>query len=91
MAEQQQDGGGFQLVLIERDDRQAIYETWVRLSTEVHGFHRYSLDTGTCERIDKPRPTSCDLSVANRMGSVIKRAIEGHGGDVPDRIEREYW
>ena len=33
--------GGFELVLTERDDEQAIYQTWVSLSSNLHGFHRY--------------------------------------------------
>ena len=52
--------GGFELVLTERDDKQAIYQTWVSLSSNLHGFHRYIIGQGVCERLDKTKPTECD-------------------------------
>lgn len=82
--------GGFELVLVEHDDRQAIYETWMGLSEPRHGFHRYELATGACTRIDVDRATSCDLSVANKIAAVIRRAVEEQGG-LPERIERPGW
>ncbi|GAA1397754.1 hypothetical protein [Luteococcus peritonei] len=82
--------GGFELVLTEHDDKQAIYETWVALSTDSHGFHRYIISTGVCERLDKTKPTECDLSLATRIAGVINRAVE-QTGQLPERITREYW
>lgn len=81
---------GFELVLKEADDKQAIYETWVQLSSQTHGFHRYVIDQGICHRIDKPRPTNCDLSLASRIADAISRAYREQGR-LPERITREYW
>lgn len=81
---------GCEFVLVEHDEKQAIYETWVGLSVPSHGFHRYMLDSGDCNRIDTPRQTACDLSIATRIGGMITRAIEEEG-ELPERITREYW
>ncbi len=84
------ESGGFELVLKERDDKQAIYETWVTLSQQAHGFHRYEIDKGVCHRIDKSRLSDCDMSIANRIAGAITRAYRERG-ELPERITREYW
>lgn len=79
-----------EMVLTERDDTHAIYEAWVRISSETHGFYRYTFATRACERIDVARPTACELSVATRVGQQITRAID-ELGELPERIARRYW
>lgn len=89
MAERQP-AQAFELVLREVDGREAVYEYWVTLSGRKHGFHRYSLASGTGSIDGAQRTTETDLSIARHLAGVITREYRDQG-ELPQYVRRDYW